>query len=354
MNAPHPPLNRVDLGAALEREIVRMLWRFHFATRSQLSRLIWNDGARNWQRRLKAPLQRLVEMHMVWQEPRKTSPGYRSHSNGRAAGGWYYGLTEVGRAWAAERMPELTVLRCITREGYLSDPDRRTFTHASHCTEYCTRLVQQLRNHPRTAGLFFETESTVMGAHLRMDCLIRLRLYRREPPMPAMLEQRLPWEAPWLLTLRTRTAPGTLDVTFALEIDEGTEELEVLERKALNYRRTFTLGLPGDHGIPGVPGDAAGNVPRLPTVHWQAVLCPVDVPNHSAAQVRYFPIPVLVMNSDQRLRNVWRAWHDRWPNSEVRMTTWERLNQAASVTGALYLNQEWVWVNLLGKRHERA
>ncbi len=335
-----------DISAEVEREIVRMLWTFHFATPDQISRLIWNDAGRPWRRRLRAPLQRLLDMHMLWREPRKTSPGYRSHTNGRAAGGWYYGLTEVGRAWGATRLPELTVLRCITREGYLTDPDRRTITHSGHCTEYCTRMVQRLRNDPRTVGLFFETESTVLGAHLRMDCLIRLRLYRRAPAITTVLEQRLPWEAPWLPTLRTRTAPGTLDVTFALEIDEGSEGLDVLELKALNYRRTFTQGLPGGQRV----RDASGNVTDLPTVHWQQVLCPIHLPNHLAAQVPYFPIPVLVMNSDQRLGNVWRVWHDRWPNSEVRMTTWERLNRAGSVMSAPYMNQDWVWVDLLGKR----
>ncbi len=347
MQIGHDP---VDVSAVLEREIVRMLWTFHFATPEQLSRLIWNDGARTSRRRLRTPLRRLLEMHMLWREPRKVSPGYRSHTNGRASGGAYYGLTEVGRAWGATRMPELAVLRCITHEGYLTDPDRRTITHSGHCTEYCTRILQRLRNDPQTVGLFFETESTVMGAHLRMDCLIRLRVYRHPPAMLPVREQRLPWEVPWLPTLRTRTVPGTLDATFALEIDEGTEELEVLERKALNYRRTFTQGLPGRQLF----RDATGKVIDLPRVHWQEVLCPVDIPNHIAAQVRYFPIPVLVMHSDQRLRNVWRVWHDRWPNSEVRMTTWERLNRARSVMSAAYLNQERMWVDLLGKRFDPA
>ena len=276
----------VDTSVELEREVVRMLWRFHFATPEQLSRLLWNENRRPWLRQLRAPLRRLLEMHMVWREPHKTRPGYRSHVNGRAAGGWYYGLTEVGRAWAVTRLTELTVLRCITREGYLSNPDRRTMTHSSHCTEYCTRMIQLLRTDPRTAGVFFETESTVLGGHLRMDCLIRLRLHRHVPTM-AIPPSTLPWELPWLPTLRTRPLPGALDVTFALEIDEGTEALDILALKALNYRRTFTQGLPGGQQVQ----TEQDGVVTLPTVQWQAVLCPPDLPAHPSASLPYYPIP---------------------------------------------------------------
>jgi hypothetical protein len=54
------------------------------------------------------------------------------------------------------------------------------------------------------------------------------------------------------------------------------------------------------------------------------------------------------MNSEQRLANVWQAWQQGWPNSEVRMTTWELLGQARSVMSAPYLNQDRQWVDLLG------
>src|ERR687886_388580 len=90
--------------------------------------------------------------------------------------------------------------------------------------------------------MFFETESTIMGAHLRMDCLIRLRLYRRAPPTGLPAVSRPPWHVPWLPTLRTPTVPGALDATFALETEEGSEKWAVLEAKALNYRRTFIGG----------------------------------------------------------------------------------------------------------------
>ncbi len=340
MSRASDSLTAEDVQAVVEREIVRMLWTFHFATTDQLSRLIWNDAARSSRRRLKTPLRRLLAMHLLWREPRKTSPGYRSHTNGRASGGWYYGLTAIGQAWAAKRMPELTVLHCITREGYLTDPDRRTITHSAHCTEYCTRLIQRLRSDRRAVGLFVETESTVMGAHLRMDGLIRLRLDRRAPMRDSMAAPVPPWQVPWLPTLRIPALPGTLDATFALEIDEGSEKLPVLEGKARNYRRTFI----GGHRLL----DSAGNETDGPTVHWQQVMCPRDVPDHLAAQLTYFPIPVFVMNSDQRLANVWEVWRAGWPDAEVRMTTWAHLNRARSVLSAPYLNQERRWVDLLG------
>ena len=104
----------------VDREIVRMLWTFHFATPDQLSRLVCHESTPAVRRRLTRALERLMGMQMVWREARRSLPGYRGHSDGRLSAGWYYGLTEVGRAWAATRIPELRVLHCITCEGYLS------------------------------------------------------------------------------------------------------------------------------------------------------------------------------------------------------------------------------------------
>jgi hypothetical protein len=330
--------------ADVERECVRMLWTYHFATTDQLSRLVFASSTPALRRRISTATRRLLAMHMVWREPRQTSPGYRNHGHGRLSGGWYYGLTEAGRAWAARSMPELTALHCITRESYMTDPDRRTITHSAHCTEYCTRLVECLRGHPLALGLFFETESTVMGAHLRMDCLIRLRLYRQAPVAHQPAAARPPWYVPWLPTLRTARPPGALDVTFALEIDEGSEKLAVLSGKALNYRRTYS----GGQRLL----DVAGNETDTPAAHWQKVLCSPDTPDHSAAQLTYFPIPVFVMTSDQRLANVWAAWRQGWPGAEVRMTTWTYLDGARSVASAPYLNQRYEWVDLLGNAYD--
>ena len=328
-----------------EREILRMLWTFHIATTDQLTRLVWNTARPTTalQRRARSTLYRLREMGMAWREARRVLPGYRGHRDGPVSGGLYHGITDAGRAWASARMPELRVLHCMTREGYMHEPERRTLAHSTHLTEYCTRMIHYLRDHPLTVGMFFETESTVLGGHLRMDALIRLRLRRRESPSQVQSPLHPHWHVPWLPTLRTPIVPGTLDATFALEIDEGTESLQVLERKALNYQRTFTQGVPGGQML-----DAGGNETALPAVHWQKVLCPVDVPGTIEAQATYFPIPVCVMNSEQRLANVWQAWQQGWPNSEVRMTTWELLGQARSVMSAAYLNQDRQWVDLLG------
>ena len=328
----------------IEREVVRMLWTFHFATQDQLSRLIWNDGAPQARRRLKPALTRLLTMHMIWREPRKPLPGYSSHTHGKASAGWYYGLTDAGRLWGSTRLPELRGLHCTTREGYLSDPDRRTISHSVHCTEYGVRLIQYLRRHPLTVGMFFETESTVLGSHLRMDCLIRLRLHRQPPRAPSAASAGPPWFVPWLPTLRTPRLPGTLDATFALEIDESSEQLQVLEGKACNYRRTFAYGLPGGQQVVA----ATGVDDVVPTVHWQQVLCPVDVPEAIEARVISFPVPLFVMKDEGRLASVWQAWSRGWPGAEVRMTTWALLNAARSLMSAPYLNQERRWVDLLG------
>ena len=94
--------------------------------------------------------------------------------------------------------------------------------------------------------------------------------------------------------------------------------------------------------------DAAGVDAELPVVQWQQVLCPLQTADQVEAQLAYFPIPLLVMNSEQRLSNVWQAWSEGWPGAEVRMTTWAHLEQARSVMRAPYLNQQRQWVDLLG------
>ena len=205
-------------------------------------------------------------------------------------------------------------------------------------------MIAYLRDHPLTLGMFFETESTVLGAHLRMDCLIKLRLYRRVPAAGGAAASRPPWHVPWLPTLRMPTVADTLDATFALEIDEGSEKLPILEGKARNYRRTFTQGIPGGQRLV----DGAGQETAVPVVHWQKVLCATDIREDVAAQAPYFPIPVFVLTGDQRLANVWEAWRQGWPGAEVRMTTWAHLHRARSVLGAPYLNQQRQWVDLLG------
>ncbi len=327
----------------IERELVRMLWTFQFATTDQLTRLLWNASTPTLRRRTTMALQRLLDMFMVAREARRPLPGYRSQLNGRASAGYYYALTEAGRAWGGTTMPELLALHCTTREGYMTDSDRRTITHAVHCTEYGTRMIQYLRNHPLTLGMFFETESTVLGGHLRMDCLIRLRLHRRPPAAPVAVRDQPPWHVPWLGTLRTPSVAGTLDATFALEIDEGSENLAVLRAKALNYRRTFIQGVPGSQRLL-----AAGVEADLPTVHWQRVLCPMESVDGSETQLVYFPIPLIIMNTEQRLANVWQFWSEGWPDAEVRMTTWALLERTRSVMRAPYLNQQRQWVDLLG------
>ncbi|CAA9321662.1 MAG: hypothetical protein AVDCRST_MAG93-5776 [uncultured Chloroflexia bacterium] len=333
-------------GEDVEREIVRMLWLFHFATTDQLCRLLWNDGARSSRRKLVLPLRRLYDMHMIWREPRRTSPGYRSHLNGRAASGWSYGLTETGRMWATEAMPELTSLRCTTREGYMHNPDRRTITHSTHHTEFCTRIIERLRGDTSTVAIFIETESTVLGNHLRMDGLVRLRLRHHAASVVGQpRDERMPWHVPWLPTLRAPALEGTFDATFAIEIDEGTESLPILEAKAQNYRRTFMHGMLTMQRM-----RTDGGAYDLSAEPWHLVLCPPNI--DPAEAVAYFPIPVVVMNSETRLANVSRVWNRGWPNSEVRMTTWEHLGRARSLMSAHYLNQDEQWVDLLGNIHD--
>lgn len=330
---------------ALEREVLRMLWHVHFASTAQLTRLVVGAAAVQHRARLRPTLTRLYATDQVWREARRLLPGYRSHAGGAVSGGYYWGLTERGRRIIMERLPDLSALRCLTREGYMSAAERRTILHSGHYTEWCTNLIETLRFHRRCRGVFLETESTRLGAHLRMDGLIRFRLLETNPPESEEQSDEYvrPWDVPWM-ELRAAPIGGTVDVTLALEIDEGTEQLDTITRKALNYRRTYVGGFQ----------DRSNNVESgsIAAVPWADVLCPMSGGSTPALRRMAFPIPVFVVPGTKRLYNVFAAWQQGWNGSEVRMTSWRDLQGRPSVIAAPYLNQHGKWVDLLG--HELA
>ncbi len=174
-----------------------------------------------------------------------------------------------------------------------------------------------------------------------MDGLIRLRRWQQRPP-PQPMPPRDPWFVPWSTSLRAASVRGMRDVTFALEIDEGTEPLGVLYRKAENYKRTYVGGM---H-----QRDPAGQA-AMPTVAWDTILCPTNTPADREARKYFFPVPLVVVPSAQRLANVFAVWQRGWPGSEVRMTSWEHINQQGSIVEAPYLNQHRQWVDWLGYPH---
>ena len=325
----------------VEREVLRMLWTFHWTSTAQLTRLVWGSNTGRHRTRLRPILQRLYANNLIWRTTWRFLPGYRAQQRGAVSGGWFYGLTELGKAQAAARLPALTMMHCMTREDYLSATERRTLLHSGHYTEWCTGLIEELRRHPATAGVFVETESTALGRHLRMDGLIRLRLRQASQGVAGAVE-RPPWFVPWLPGLRAPLVPGLVDVTLALEIDEGTEHLAVIEGKGENYRRTYLGGMQ----LP----DASGAV-AFPSVAWDQVLCPANAPTDLHSRRLFFPITVLVVLGPQRLVNTWEAWQRGWSGSEVRMTSWQHIHEAGSIVRAPYVNQRQEWVGLLGHPH---
>jgi hypothetical protein len=318
--------------ADIENEVLRMLWTFHWASTAQLTRLVWGHNTGNYRTRLRPALERLYMSDLVWRTSWRFLPGYRAQQRG---------ATERGKARAAESLPELSTLHCVTREDYLSATERRTLLHSGHYTEYCTGLIEELRHHPLTAGLFFETECTLLGRHLRMDGLIRVRLHRT-PPIAVGAPTHDPWFVPWQSGLRELLHPSKVDLTFALEIDEGTEQLSVLHRKAQNYKRTY-LG--------GVQLLDAMDKPTIQPVAWDQVLCPPNMLTGAASRTRCFPVTIVVVNGPQRLSNVMDVWQQGWGGSEVRMTSWRHINEAGSIVRAPYRNQHGAWVDLTGHPH---
>jgi hypothetical protein len=326
--------------AELEHEVLRMLWTFHFASTAQLTRLIWSGYTESNRKRLRRTLERLLTVHLIWREPLRLLAGFRGHSFGKVSGGWFYGLTEQGRQVVLEHLPHLAGIHCLTRDAYLSLGDRRTLRHAFHYTEYCTGLIEELRRHPLTAGLFFDTECTRLGSHLRMDGLFRMRLWRKPPPHAIHRDDAPPWYVPWLSSLREPLVSGLFDATFAIEIDEGSEELRVLVRKAENYRRTYAGGMVARSGE-----SESGHL----LVDWPSILCPAGTESAPELRTFFFPIPVVIVPGPQRLINVFEAWQRGWATSEVRVTSWFHIHERGSIVKAPYLNQNRQWVDLLGR-----
>jgi hypothetical protein len=331
-----PTISVQTHGDIIELEVLRMLWVFHFASTAQLARLVWGENTDWNKQRLRRTLEPMLRNDLIWREPFRISPGFRSHAHGKTSGGWFYGITQLGRAKAVHHLPQLAGVHCLTREGFLTDSERRIMQHSLNYTEYCTGLIDALRAHPLTAGMFFDTECTRLGSHLRMDGLFRLRL-RRTLPQQAEQSDQLPWFVPWLTTLRSPLLSTHLDVTFAIEIDQGSEELKIIERKAENYMRTYGGGLNTT-----IAGDQ-------PTVAWHEILCPPGIPNDVELRKFYFPITVFIVPGAQRMVNVLAAWQRGWPTSEIRVTSWQHIHETGSIVKAPYLNRQHGWVDLLGR-----
>lgn len=314
-------------GDLIRFETLRMLWIFHFASTSQLARLVWGANTPWNKERHRPTLEELLENDLIWREPLRSLTAFRGHTHGKIAGGWFYGLTERGREYIVQHIPQLENIHCMTRERYFSENERRIMHHSFNYTEFCTFLIEGLRSHPLTVGMFFDTECTRLGSHLRMDGLFRLRL-RRRPLTTHIDDARFPWDVPWLFTLRSPLTPDVVDVTFAIEIDQGSEELQVIQRKALNYMRTFAGGLQ-----PAGAHDTAHDL----NVAWSSILCPIDLPEDHAHRAPYFPVPVFIVPGIQRGVNVHAAWQRGWPTSELRVTSWMHIHEAGSVLRVAYL-----------------
>lgn len=134
--------------------------------------------------------------------------------------------------------------------------------------------------------------------------------------------------------------PAVVDRTFAIEIDQNTEEPRIITQKAENYKRTFLGGMD--------LVDERGN-PRYTPVEWHKILCPAGEALPPMERFPYWPIPVFIVPTQQRLVNVWQSWQRGWPRSELRVTDWHRIDEAQSIVNAPYLNQHGQWVTLIGK-----
>ncbi len=244
---PHvlPKLN----DRVIEAEILRMLWTLHFVSMKQLCRLMYGKVSRRRLKRLSNTLDLMYSRGWVWREPWRMIPGYEGHMHGFNSGGWFYGLMEEGRKHVIDELEilELRTIHCMTREAYFSGASRRSIVHSTHYTEYLTRFIEETRRSPFTMGIYIDTECTLLGRHLRMDGLLRYRRYRQEPPRvmerQAQLATLPPWHVPWQYSLRLPASAEVLDRTYAIEIDESTEQLSIIQRKAENYKRTFLGGM---------------------------------------------------------------------------------------------------------------
>ncbi len=331
-----------DNATRIDWEIMRMLWICHFASPHQLTRLVLGTASHSNRVKMNAILLRLRASTKVWYEPKnlfRGSTDNKEHFNGMVSGGRFYGLTQAGKNLmsdiAPDFMPELLQSHCTVREFYFSMAGRNSMRHSGHYTEFCTRFITEMRHHPRTLGIFIDTECTRLGSHLRMDGLLRHRFLKNlQPNVPNT--DVMPWYVPWLLGLRSPGDPNVIDRTYSIEIDENTEELEIIVRKAQNYKRTFLGGM---------------DRPNVPRVAWDSILCPSGAQLPPEARQKYFPIPVFVVPGPQRLANVLAAWQMGWPNGPFLGTHWGLLNQAQSITNAPYLNINGQWINLIGNSH---
>ena len=325
----------------VEREIMRMLWIFHWTSTAQLARLIWGSNTGRHRTRLRPILQRLYDYRSDLAHELALFARLSRAAARRGLRRMVLWADEAGKNGGCRPASRADHRALHDARGLLKATERRALHHSGHYSEFCTGLIEELRHHPVTTGLFIETECTRLGTHLRMDGLLRVRL-RRSPGTLAPSAEPSPWFVPWMAELSGPLAAGMVDVTLAIEIDEGTEELAIIEQKAENYRRTYLAGLQGSDGS------------AIPAVAWPEMLCPPQTPADPHVRRLFFPVPVFVVLGPQRLVNVWEAWQRGWSGSELRITSWQHIHEAGSIVRAPYVNQRREMVDLIGHPHPYA
>lgn len=253
-------------GADIENVLLGLAWMGEAST-DQVRRLWMPDAA---ERTVQAMLRQLLADELVtrrrWSMPRtRAGRGGTYEPRGPIRQPYLWGLGERGRRLIAEHdafPPKL-----------LEPRHRALLEHDTMTYELITRVIELARP-ARLSGVYVEREVRLDPPHPRpiMDALILVRtggVYDRADAVP------------WT---RDPHVQGERRRRYAVENDRGSEALSILAGKAQAYRRAGTSAWLSIYGRP-------------------------------------FPVPIVLVPGEARLRSILEVWRGSWPEGKWLMTT---------------------------------
>lgn len=291
-----------------EAAALQLLGRLKFLPTRHIHTLVCPDLTRQGTQKF---LTQLHAERLVWRAPVPAPhvPGAITATNGQSPpiAPHLYGLTPEGRAWLAQHDCETTSLLNAMPVRAWDQPEVRPghLTHDLLVVEWCCAAIQWLRSCPVVRAvrcqLEYRTDDERGQTQQRPDALIEVALAPQTPVEPAS-----PWFVPWHGPVPTEHQL----VSWAIEVDQGTEKLVTLLGKAVRYR---DLTLNGDY---------------LRTLGVN-------------------PLPVILVPNRRRAEGIAREWLDGWPGGRGVISTHQA--SADSPYGVL-----WGGYKTLGERPARS
>lgn len=177
---------------------------------------------------LRRDLQLLHEQKLLWMVPISRTSLYPGVKGGKDIK--IYGLTPEGRMVLEELggMDKETVSQLRTADSRTQTiPKPSSFGHDMQVSWWCGSMVEGLRLIPWCSGVYVQVEYTNMRGQ-RPDAILVARFNFLSPRQDLA-------DIPWI-SMKERKGESEVEVRYALELDNSSESLDVLQAKFVKYR----------------------------------------------------------------------------------------------------------------------